>query len=104
MFLYEFDAKPMLDLEDVKTLIPSHDDVWEDPCLVAQGKMNFTDMTLSDALETIYMEKKLPSHLGEFSSKRDLCSFLLLQTITDNLDRGRSIISQCCISQHKEDF
>ncbi|KAH7089638.1 hypothetical protein FB567DRAFT_306949 [Paraphoma chrysanthemicola] len=68
MFLYEFDAKPMLDLEDVKTLIPSHDDVWEDPCLVAQGKMNFADMTLSDALETIYMEKKLPSHLGEFSS------------------------------------
>jgi|TARA_R110002003_G_scaffold214_42_gene16364 hypothetical protein len=69
MFIYEFDAKPLLDLDDIKALLPSHDDVWEDPSLVAQGKMAFADMTLLDALEMIYMEKRLPSHLGEYSSK-----------------------------------
>ncbi|KAH7073795.1 hypothetical protein BKA63DRAFT_40654 [Paraphoma chrysanthemicola] len=103
MFLYEFDAKPMLDLEDVKTLIPSHDEVWEDPSLVAQGKTTFADMTLSDALETIYMEKRLPSHLGEFSS------LLLVNAVYRNtrkvLSKEHSLLDSwtpSAVAQHRE--
>jgi hypothetical protein len=67
MFLYEFDAKPLIQLDDIKATLPSHEDLWENPNLVQQGNKRISDITLPGAMETIYMEKKLPPHLGEFS-------------------------------------
>ncbi|PVI04243.1 hypothetical protein DM02DRAFT_519122 [Periconia macrospinosa] len=67
MFVYEFDAKPLMQIDDIKATLPSHEDLWENPDLMQQGKKFFADVTLLGALETIYMEKRLPPHLGEFS-------------------------------------
>jgi len=67
IFLYEFDAKPLIQLDDIKATLPSHDDVWESPDVVEHGKKQFSDTTLSDAMEIVYMKKRLPPHLGEFS-------------------------------------
>jgi hypothetical protein len=53
---------------DIESLLPSHDELWEDPELALQGKMSFSQATLLHAMELVYMEKLLPPHLGEFSS------------------------------------
>lgn len=68
MFLFEFDANPLIQLGDVKSNLPSHEDVWEDPRLVQQGKQSFSNVTLLVAMEILYVEKRLPSNLGEFGA------------------------------------
>jgi hypothetical protein len=55
-------------LDDIKSLLPSHDDLWDKPELVLQDKLKFSELTLMNALELIYIEKRLPPHLGEFSN------------------------------------
>jgi hypothetical protein len=55
-------------LEDIESLLPSHDELWEDPGPALQSKMNFSRATLLHAMELVYMEKLMPPHLGEFSS------------------------------------
>jgi hypothetical protein len=55
-------------LDDIKCLLPSHDDLWDKPELVLQGNLKFSELTLMNALELVYMEKRLPPHLGEFSN------------------------------------
>jgi hypothetical protein len=55
-------------LDDIKSLLPSHDDLWDKPGLMLQGKLKFSELTLMHALELVYMEKRLPPHLGEFSN------------------------------------
>jgi hypothetical protein len=67
MFLYEFDAKPLIQLEDIHAVLPSHEDVWENPQLAQQANKQVSRTTLPSAMETVYMENKLPPHLGEFS-------------------------------------
>jgi hypothetical protein len=67
MFLYEFDAKPLIDLDDIKATLPSHEDLWESPSLDDIENGRFSSLSLPEALETIYMEKRLPHGLSEFS-------------------------------------
>ncbi|KAJ4288479.1 hypothetical protein N0V90_011715 [Kalmusia sp. IMI 367209] len=67
MFVYEFQTKPLLRLHDVKATLPSHEDVWEQPNLVQLDYRHTSNITLADALETMYVEKKLPPDLGELS-------------------------------------
>jgi hypothetical protein len=55
-------------LDDIKSLLPSHDELWEDPESALESKMSFSCVTLLHAMELVYMEKLLPPHLGEFSS------------------------------------
>jgi hypothetical protein len=68
MFLFEFNTKPLIELDSIRCLLPSHDDIWENPELGLRGKMTFSKVTLSKAMEAVYMEKLLPPQLGEFSS------------------------------------
>jgi hypothetical protein len=67
MFLYEFDAKPMIDIDDIKTTLPSQEDLWENPTLSESGAEKFPTLTFLDAMETVYMEKRLPFGLSDFS-------------------------------------
>lgn len=57
-----------MELCDIKSFLPSTDDVWENPELVPSANMNVTRMTLVDAMQLMYMEKKFPPHLDEFST------------------------------------
>ncbi|PSN59513.1 hypothetical protein BS50DRAFT_508317 [Corynespora cassiicola Philippines] len=65
--LYEFGKTPLMQLNDIKAILPSQEAVWENPSLVQQGKISYSDVTLFRAMEIIYMEKRLPPNLGEFS-------------------------------------
>jgi hypothetical protein len=55
-------------LDDIKSFLPSHDNVWESLETTLSGNMIFSKVTLSSAMESVYMEKRLPPQLGEFSS------------------------------------
>jgi hypothetical protein len=66
--LFEFNAKPLMALDDIKSLLPSYDDLLDNPELASQGKLKFSELTLMKALELVYIEKRLPPHLGEFSN------------------------------------
>jgi predicted membrane protein len=57
-----------MELDDIKSTLPSCDNIWEDPGLSTLGKAIPSEITLLKALETVYMEKKMPHNLGEFSS------------------------------------
>ena len=57
----------MIQIDDINATLPSHEEVWENPHLVEQGKKHFCITTLPAAMELVYMEKSLPSDLGEFS-------------------------------------
>jgi hypothetical protein len=57
-----------MDLDDIKCLLPSQDELWDSPELEPSVKISTPSLTLLDALELMYMEKKLPPHLGEFST------------------------------------
>jgi hypothetical protein len=65
--LFEFGAKPLMELDDIKSFLPCQDEVWENQ-ENSFGGMNATKLTLLDAMELMYMEKKLPPHLSEFST------------------------------------
>ncbi|KAH7345995.1 hypothetical protein BKA66DRAFT_324502 [Pyrenochaeta sp. MPI-SDFR-AT-0127] len=67
IFLYEFDAKPLMQLNDIKVTLPSHDDIWEHADPVREDRRPFSNITLLDAMNMVYIEKKLPPDLGEFS-------------------------------------
>ncbi|CAN9333647.1 unnamed protein product [Alternaria alternata] len=67
LFVYEFQAKPLLRIEDIATVLPCHEDVWEHPALIQQNQKSIPDITLTEALEMMYVEKRLPTGLGEFS-------------------------------------
>jgi hypothetical protein len=52
-------VKALIQLDDIKAVLPSHDEIWESPCVVDQGQKQFSDTTLSGAMEIVYMKKKL---------------------------------------------
>ena len=55
-------------LDDIDAVLPCHEDIWEETSLVRQHHRCLTNMTLAEGLETLYVEKKLPPHLGTFST------------------------------------
>lgn len=57
-----------MQLDDIRATLPSHDDVWEQPDSIQKGKRFFSSIKLLDAMNIIYIEKKLPPDLGEFST------------------------------------
>ncbi|EAT81781.1 hypothetical protein SNOG_10387 [Parastagonospora nodorum SN15] len=68
IFLFEFDARPLMDLDDIKCFLPSQDEFWDGAELQPSIKINATGLTLLGALELMYMEKKLPPSIGEFGT------------------------------------
>ncbi|KAM0447601.1 hypothetical protein ACHAO4_008928 [Trichoderma viride] len=68
MASYEFNTTPLMQLEDVKVSLPCQDHIWEFPStekIAAEQKSSFT---LLDAIEMLYIEKRLPENLSEFSN------------------------------------
>jgi hypothetical protein len=57
-----------MELNDIKCSLPSQDDVWENQEREFTDRSKATALTLVDAMELMYMEKKLPPHLSEFST------------------------------------
>ncbi|EMD61274.1 hypothetical protein COCSADRAFT_96188 [Bipolaris sorokiniana ND90Pr] len=65
--MYEFGVRPLLNLDDVRTKLPSCEDIWQGS-LQNRPEHGFPQsMTLTEALEVLYMEKRLPVGLNEFS-------------------------------------
>lgn len=54
-------------LEDIKATLPSHEDIWERPEIARNGKRSCTNSTLLNVMETIYLKRRLPLDLGDFS-------------------------------------
>ncbi|KAH9880550.1 hypothetical protein IAQ61_000843 [Plenodomus lingam] len=64
---YEFQVTPLMQLNDMQVNLPAPEDIWENPTLQQQTYGKQCEIKLRDALEILYIEKKMPSNLGEFS-------------------------------------
>ncbi|PNP51248.1 hypothetical protein THARTR1_08152 [Trichoderma harzianum] len=65
---YEFNVAPLMQLVDAKVLLPCQDHIWEYPSaekVIAEQK---SSVTLLAAVEMLYIEKRLPDSLSEFST------------------------------------
>ncbi|KAH6620701.1 hypothetical protein B0J18DRAFT_205215 [Chaetomium sp. MPI-SDFR-AT-0129] len=85
MMAYEYNAPPLMQLVDAKGPLPCPEEVWEAPVV---GEIQYTansSVTLLDAVEMLYIEKRLPDNLGEFTA------ILLIHAI---LRRNREAIKQ----------
>ncbi|KAK1252053.1 hypothetical protein MKX08_003240 [Trichoderma sp. CBMAI-0020] len=68
MVSYEFNTAPLMQLADVKVSLPCQDHTWEFPSMdkiVAEQK---SSVTLLDTIEMLYIEKRLPDNMIEFSN------------------------------------
>ncbi|KAL7941095.1 hypothetical protein V8C42DRAFT_335771 [Trichoderma barbatum] len=68
MISYEFNAAPLMQLVDANVPLPCLDHIWEYPSvekIIAEQK---SSVTLLDAIEMLYIEKRLPEILNEFST------------------------------------
>ncbi|KAJ5611065.1 hypothetical protein N7510_007784 [Penicillium lagena] len=65
---YQFGVKPLMHLEDVNAPLPSREDIWEAPSIAKSMPTKLNMMTLPESVLMLYMEKKLPPNLGEFST------------------------------------
>lgn len=65
--MYEFDLRPQMAVDDVKALLPSREDLWQDTTEEETDITIIPTMTIAEALETLYIEKRLPAKLSEFS-------------------------------------
>ncbi|KAL5089148.1 hypothetical protein Trisim1_006001 [Trichoderma cf. simile WF8] len=68
MISYEFNVAPLMQLVDAKVLLPCQDHIWEYPStekVIAEQK---SYVTLLAAVEMLYIEKRLPDSLSEFST------------------------------------
>ncbi|EHK20216.1 uncharacterized protein TRIVIDRAFT_193174 [Trichoderma virens Gv29-8] len=68
MISYEFNTAPLMQLVDANVPLPCEDGIWEYPSeekVVAEQK---SSVTLLGTIEMLYIEKKLPENLSEFST------------------------------------
>ncbi|KAI1525638.1 Fungal-trans domain containing protein, partial [Pyrenophora tritici-repentis] len=87
LFVYEFQAKPFMRLDDIDAVLPCHEDIWEQTISMQRSRRSLTNMTLAEALEILYVEKRLPPHLGTFST--GLIISAICQNTKDILTRDR---------------
>ncbi|UKZ61290.1 uncharacterized protein TrAtP1_002556 [Trichoderma atroviride] len=65
---YEFNTAPLMQLADVKVSLPCQDPIWESPLMDKVAAEQESSITLMDAIEMLYIEKRLPENLSEFSN------------------------------------
>ncbi|UKZ84234.1 uncharacterized protein TrAFT101_000148 [Trichoderma asperellum] len=68
MISYEFNAAPLMQLVDVKVSLPCEDHIWEYPSVEKVAAEQKSSVTLLDVIEMLYIEKRLPESLSEFSN------------------------------------
>ncbi|EEU42697.1 uncharacterized protein NECHADRAFT_47770 [Fusarium vanettenii 77-13-4] len=65
IFVFEFNCQPLIHLADVSSPLPCTEQLWEPPTLEEINSKNKPG-PMPEAIEILYMEKRLPPHLGEF--------------------------------------
>ncbi|KAL2127903.1 hypothetical protein VTI74DRAFT_10002 [Chaetomium olivicolor] len=85
MMAYEYNAPPLMQLVDAKGPLPCPEQVWEAPVASEIDSVANSSVTLIDAVEMLYIEKRLPDNLSEFTA------ILLIHAI---LRRNREAIKQ----------
>ncbi|KAF3057518.1 hypothetical protein CFAM422_012380 [Trichoderma lentiforme] len=68
MISYEFNVAPLMQLVDAKVLLPCQDHIWEYPSAEKVIVEQKSSVTLLAAIEMLYIEKRLPDSLSEFST------------------------------------
>ncbi|KKP06678.1 hypothetical protein THAR02_01167 [Trichoderma harzianum] len=68
MIAYEFNVAPLMQLVDAKVLLPCQDHLWEYPSAEKVDAEQKSSVTLLAAIEMLYIEKRLPDSLSEFST------------------------------------
>ncbi|KAK4039601.1 fungal-specific transcription factor domain-containing protein [Parachaetomium inaequale] len=68
MMAYEYNAPPLMQLVDANGPLPCPDQLWEAPVAVKIGPGTNSSVTLLDAVEMLYIEKRLPDNLTEFTT------------------------------------
>ncbi len=68
MAAYEFDAPLLMQFADAKGALPCPDALWEAPSVHQVAAATQSSVPFLDAVEMLFMEKRLPEHLGEFGS------------------------------------
>lgn len=65
--MHEFGVQPLMSLGDVRTTLPSYEDIWQGNLQDRREHGAYPPITLAEGLEVLYIEKKLPLGLSEFS-------------------------------------
>ncbi|KIL89550.1 hypothetical protein FAVG1_07130 [Fusarium avenaceum] len=67
---YEFDCPHVLQLHEIKTILPCREDIWNKPTLeqISTENRNTYQVTVLEALNLLYMEKRQPPNLTEFGN------------------------------------
>ncbi|KAL7919969.1 fungal-specific transcription factor domain-containing protein [Trichoderma austrokoningii] len=68
MISYEFNTAPMMQLADARVLLPCQDRIWEYPSMEKVSVEQKSSVTLIDVIEMLYIKKRLPESLSEFSN------------------------------------
>ncbi|KAL6890068.1 fungal-specific transcription factor domain-containing protein [Trichoderma evansii] len=68
MISYEFNVAPLMQFVDIKVPLPCSDHIWENPSVEKVVAEQKSSATLLDVIERLYIEKRLPENLGEFSN------------------------------------
>ncbi|KAF2183541.1 hypothetical protein K469DRAFT_582769 [Zopfia rhizophila CBS 207.26] len=67
LIAYESNRKPLMQVLDANAPLPCPEDIWENPSVDRIRVYNSVSTTLPEALETLYMEKRLPDGASEFA-------------------------------------
>ncbi|ETS81580.1 hypothetical protein PFICI_06582 [Pestalotiopsis fici W106-1] len=67
MIVCEFHCQPLLQLADVMVPLPCSETVWDNQTIDPEVLKSIKSVTVLDALELLYMEKKLVAKMSEFS-------------------------------------
>ncbi|KAF4449184.1 hypothetical protein F53441_7486 [Fusarium austroafricanum] len=65
---YEFDCPHILQLHEIKAILPCQEDIWDQPTLEKITSRNYHQVTVLEALHLLYMEKRQPPNLTEFGN------------------------------------
>ncbi|KAH7116300.1 hypothetical protein EDB81DRAFT_701895 [Dactylonectria macrodidyma] len=69
VFVFEFNCSPLLQLSDATSPLPCPDDLWDHATIekIAEKRQKTDVMSLLEATEILYIEKRLPPNLSDFS-------------------------------------
>ncbi|KAH7131311.1 hypothetical protein EDB81DRAFT_950633 [Dactylonectria macrodidyma] len=93
VFVLEFNCSPLLQLSDAASPLPCSNHFWDgfNPNEINRKEKNEGSMTLLEATEILYMEKRLPPRLGDFS--HILLIYTIIRRTKDVLRHEQSRLS-----------
>ncbi|RAL08040.1 FTFMHR domain-containing protein [Aspergillus homomorphus CBS 101889] len=91
MMAYELNCNHLMKLGDLRGLLPCHETAWERPSLENIAFAESFSVSLLEALDLIYIEKRLPPQLSQFS--QTLLIHAIYQRTTEIADQSRMRLS-----------